>query len=202
MTTMHLRTQASDVPSTSTTGWRSCLSFPAVRHALLFALVVLACAFPSLAETVLPKSDMRLWETVPSRSSPLEWPWEEGADAASLVFSNHVTHAVSSVSVSRAADEPRGSCAQPVPSVVEDVVDVTLTQTAKGMEVSRETATLAYVSGAGGGPITVRAIGTSDWTRLLAPRVYAVDPAWQGLSGESGYDIAWPLRTGLSIIVR
>ena len=76
-------------------------------------------------------------------------------------------------------------------------------QKAGGAEVSREMATLAYFDGAGGGPITVRANpGTRKWERVRDPRVYAIDPAWRGESGESGYDIAMPINLGLTIILR
>ena len=82
------------------------------------------------------------------------------------------------------------------------VVDVTLVQKAGANEVVRESATLAYVAGAGGGPITVRSAAKRDWDHYSEPRVFAVDPAWQGLVGESGYDVAWPKCIGLLMIVR
>ena len=147
---------------------------------------------------------MRLWQTVHDRSVPLAWPWVEGADSATLEFSNRVTRTVSSVSVSRGAGETHGNCAQPAPQTGASLVDVTLVQTAGGIEVARETATLAYVAGAGGGPITVRAsvAPERELARLQAPRVYAFDPAWQGLDGDSGYDVAWPQYIGLKIILR
>ena len=87
---------------------------------------------------------------------------------------------------------------------VDGEVDVTLVQTVAGNEVARETATLAYVAGAGGGPITVRALAAPEreLVRLQAPRVYAYDPAWLGEVGDSGYDIAWPQYSGLKIILR
>ena len=83
-------------------------------------------------------------------------------------------------------------------------MDVTLVQKAGGVVLAQEAAVLAYVAGAGGGPITVRALVAPEreLARLQAPRVYAVDPAWLGESGESGYDIAWPLYVGLKIILR
>ena len=147
---------------------------------------------------------MRLWETVADRAQPLEWPWEEAADSATLSFSNRLTKACSTVAVARAGGASRGSCAHPVVQPdVEGLVDVTLVQKAGGVAVARESAVLAYVAGAGGGPITVQANpGTRTWTRVREPRVYAVDPAWLGESGESGYDIAWPLYVGLKIILR
>ena len=151
--------------------------------------------------TVLSKADLRLWQTVHDRAASLTWPWEDGTDAATLTFSNRLTHVVSSVMVPRATGEARGSYAQPVPSVREDVVDVTLRQTAGGIEVACEAATLAYVSGAGGA-IMVRRKGTREWHRFLGPQVFAVDPAWQGLAGASGYDIFWPNVKGLSINIR
>ena len=154
------------------------------------------------AATVRTQSDMRLWETVHDRSAPLAWPWEDAADSATLVFSNRLTSAVETVDVARGPEEMRGSCVQPLQDR-ETIVDVSLVQKAGGAEVSRETATLAYVDGAGGGPITVRANpGTREWERVRDPRVYAIDPAWRGESGESGYDIAWPINLGLTIILR
>ena len=83
-------------------------------------------------------------------------------------------------------------------------MDVTLVQKAGGIEVAQESAVLAYVSGAGGGPITVRAMVAQEreLARLQTPRVYAVDPAWLGEAGESGYDIAWPMYLGMKIILR
>ena len=160
------------------------------------------CAMSAFAQTVLSKSDLRLWETVVDRAKPLEWPWVDEADSATLVFSNRLTRAVETVNVSRGSDETRGYCAQPLHDR-ETIVDVSLVQKAGGAEVSRETATLAYFDGAGGGPITVRANpGTREWERVRDPRVYAIDPAWRGESGESGYDIAWPVIMGFTIIVR
>ena len=148
---------------------------------------------------------MRLWETVADRSRPIEWPWEEAADSATVSFSNRLTEACSTVTVARAAGTTRGSCDSPVTQPgVETLVDVTLVQEAGGVAVAQESAVLAYVSGAGGGPITVRALAAPEreLVRLQAPRVYAYDPAWLGEVGESGYDIAWPQYIGLKIILR
>ena len=164
--------------------------------------VVLFYPAQTSATIVRTQSDMRLWETVEDRSAPLVWPWEDAADSAALIFSNRLTGAVSTVKVSRGSDETHGCCAHPSQDR-ETIVDVSLVQKAGGAEVSRETATLAYVDGAGGGPVTVRANpGTREWERVRDPRVYAIDPAWQGESGESGYDIAWPVIMGFTIIVR
>jgi len=175
----------------------------------LFASACLAmallCSLAASAATVRSKSDMRLWETVADRSQPLEWSWEDAADYATLSFSNRLTKACSTMTVVRAAGATRGSCASLVTQPdVEALVDVTLVQTAGGVEVARETATLAYVAGAGGGPITVRAMASPEreLARLQEPRVYAFDPAWLGEAGESGYDIAWPQYIGLKIILR
>ena len=148
---------------------------------------------------------MRLWETVADRTQPLEWSWEDGADSATLSFSNRLTKACSTVTVDRAGGATRGSCANLVVQAgVEALVDVTLVQKAGGVAVAQESAVLAYVAGAGGGPITVRALAAQDreLARLQEPRVYAVDPAWLGEAGESGYDIAWPMYVGLKIILR
>ena len=172
------------------------------RLAAVGVAVVSFCPVQTSATIVRTQSDRRLWETVGDRSAPLIWQWENAANFAELVFSNRLTGAVSTANVVRGAEETRGSCAQPSQDR-ETIVDVSLVQKAGGAEVSRETATLAYFDGAGGGPITVRANpGTRKWERVRDPRVYAIDPAWRGESGESGYDIAWPINLGLTIILR
>ena len=167
-------------------------------------LFVFFGAVSSFAETIRSKGDLRLWQTVQKRSVSLAWPWLEEADSATLVFSNRLTRTVSAVSVDRVAGKSHGNCTPPVPQTGETLVDVTLVQTAEGDEVARESATLAYVAGAGGRPITVRAMDTPEreLARLQSPRVFAFDPAWRGESGKSGYDIAWPLHLGLKIILR
>jgi len=166
--------------------------------------LTLVCALSCSAATVRTKADLRLWQSVRDRSARLEWPWEDGADSATLVFSNRVTRAVSSFQVGRGAGETRGSCPQPAPQAGEAVVDATLVQMAGGNEIARETATLAYVAGAGGGPITVCAMDTREreLARLQTPRVYAFDPAWIGEAGDSGYAIAWPERNGMRMFIR
>ena len=179
---------------------RRCRWRVACRVATLLSAVL--CAGAAFAATIHSKTDLRLWQTVHDRAAPLAWPWEEGADAATLTFSNRVTHVVSSVPVSRVPGETRGSCAQPVPLAREDVVDATLTQTAGGREIACESAALAYVAGAGGGPIIVRAKDSHAWKRFLETRVFAVDPAWLGEEGDSGYDIAGPVYCSLKVIVR
>ena len=179
---------------------RRCRRRVAWRVATLLSAVL--CAGAASAATIRSKADLRLWQTVHDRAALLAWPWEEGADAATLTFSNRVTQVVSSDTVSRTPGETRGSCAQPVPLAREDVVDVTLTQTAGGQAVACESATLAYVSGAGGGPITVRVKDTRDWKRFTEARVFAVDPAWIGEAGDSGYDVAAPVYRSLRVVVR
>ena len=155
----------------------------------------------AFAQTVLSKSDLRLWETVVDRAKPLEWPWVDEADSATLVFSNRLTGAFKTVNVSRGSDETRGYCAQPLQDR-ETIVDVSLVQTADGAEVVRETATLAYFDGAGGGPITVRAKTYGEWRRVRSPRVFAFDPEWSGGTGDSGYDIASPYDPAIRISIR
>lgn len=166
------------------------------------AFVLGLCVIPCPAATIRTKADLRLWQTVADRSAPLAWPWAEGASAATLTFSNRLTRAVSSVIVPREGTVMRGSCAQPAPQTGETVVDVTLVQSSGEREVSRESATLAYVSGAGGGPITVRVAAKRDWDHYSEPRVFAFDPVWYCETGDSGYDIAWPLYQGLKVILR
>ena len=166
--------------------------------------LVLLCSLSCLAATIRTKADLRLWETVTNRSAPLEWPWVDGADSATLAFSNRLTKTTSTIEVVRTTGETHGNCVQPAPQSGEALMDVVLVQKSSGNEVVRESATLAYVVGAGGGPITLRALAAPEreLTRLQVPRVYAFDPAWLGEVGESGYDIAWPQYIGLKIILR
>ena len=164
-----------------------------MRHVRLVLPVAMLCALSASAETILSKSDLRLWETVADRSAPLSWPWEDGAESATLVFSNRVTRVVSSDTILRGAEETHGRHAHPpVAAGREMLFDVTLEQTGGGRTIARESATLAYVSGAGGGPIAVRVRGTCEWETFSRPRVHAADPAWWGESGDSGYDVAPP----------
>ena len=176
----------------------------ASRLAAAFLAAALPCASPASAATILSKADLRLWQTVHDRAAPLEWAWEDGADAAALTFSNRVTRAVSRVTVARGDGDARGSCAQPTLGSDEAVFDVTLAQTASGSEIARESATLAYVHGAGGGPLTLRPMHPPEreLARLQKPRVHAFDPTWLGEAGDSGYDVAWPAHTGLKLFLR
>ena len=182
------------------------LRFPGYVHgrgAFLLLSLVLLSSFACFATTIRTKGDLRLWQTVSNRSAQLTWPWAAGANSATLTFSNRVTRSVSSIVVPRGSEaEAYGNCGQPVPQAGETLVDVTLVQTVGDKDVAHETATLAYVSGAGGGPITVRVPATHEWNRHLEPRVRAFDPAWWGEMGESGHDIVWPNYTGARIIVR
>ena len=176
--------------------------------------LVLLCGLSAFAgRTIRSKSDMRLWQTVHDRAAPLTWSWEEGADSATLTFSNHVSRTTSTVEVARgmvgadhrAARGSLGALGDRALPGGETLVDVTLVQKAGANEVARETATLAYVDGAGGGPITVRAAMDTperELAKLQTPRVYAFDTAWLGESGDSGYTVAWPLYIGLKIFLR
>ena len=171
----------------------------------LIAFALFSCVAQCPGATILAKFDIRLWQTVHDRAAPLTWSWEEGADAATLTFSNRVSRTVWSHSVSRALGDQRGSCVQPAPTEGETVVDVVLVQKAGANEVARESATLAYVAGAGGGPITVRAAMQAparELAKVPKPRVYAFDSAWLGETGDSGYAVAWPLYRPLKIILR
>ena len=174
---------------------------PIVR-VMCLAFALLPCVLSCSAVTVRTKSDMRLWDTVADRSVPLSWPWDDAADSATLVFSNRLSGAVSSVDVQRGGGETRGSCAPPSPPTDESLIDVMLLQTAGDDVIVRETATLAYVDGAGGGPITVRTKGAAAWRRVRVPRIFAFDPAWRGLDGDSGYDIALPCDLAIRIVIR
>lgn len=181
-----------------TIGSLSCRTVNAVAAVLLPMF-----AFAAPAATVRSKADLRLWETAQDRSTPLAWPWADGADAAALAFSNRVTRSAVTVAVPRGEGELRGSCALPAAwSAGDALVDVVLVQTCGGAEIARESATVAYVPGAGGGPVTVRAAGTRDWRRVREARVFADDPSWHGESGEFCWGVAWPNVAGMGIVLR
>ena len=177
-----------------------------IRRALpLLAFALFSCVVQCRGETIRSKADMRLWQTVHDRAAPLEWSWEEGADSATLTFSNRVTRLAWSRSFLRTTGEVRGGCTQPAPGDGETVIDVALEQLAGANVVAREAATLAYVAGAGGGPITVRgAMGKPERELAKAPepRVYAFDPAWLGEAGDSGYAVAWRRFRAMTVILR
>ena len=169
----------------------------------IFLSAALLCAGAVSAETIFSKADLRLWQTVHDRSAPIAWPWVDGAEAATLVFSNRVTHVVASETVVRGASETHGHHAHPTMAAGREALfDVTLEQTGGGRTITRETATLAYVSGAGGGPITVRARKSREWDIYSRPRVHAVDPVWWGETGDSGYDVALPTYPAMHMIFR
>ena len=168
-----------------------------------FLSAALLCAGVASAETIFSKADWRLWQTVHDRSVPIAWPWADGAESATVVFSNRVSHVVSSDTVLRGTEETHGHHAHPpVAAGREAIFDVTLEQMGGGRAIAREVATLAYVSGAGGGPITVRVRDSREWEVFSKPRVHAVDPVWWGESGDSGYDVALPTYPGMHMIFR
>jgi len=146
---------------------------------------------------------MRLWGAVVDRTAPISWPWMAGAESATLVFSNHIAQTIASVTVPRGEGEMRGTCDHPVPqNVREALFDVTLEQRRGAAVLERVSAVLAYVPGAGGGPMTVRAMGMREWKRVREPRVVAFDPAWRDEEGESGYSVVWPNCRGFTVILR
>jgi len=168
----------------------------------VLAFAALLVPFPAAALTIRTKADLRMWETVMDRTSSLSWPWEDRADAASLTFSNRLTHAVSSVVVEREAGARRGTCPQPaLPAAEEGLVVATLVQTAGGVEVARATACLAYVQGAAAQPITVRTKAGRDWWRVGSPQIAAFDARWWNMAGPSGHDVLWAVPPGWHRVV-
>ena len=164
-------------------------------------LLALLCALSCPAATIRTKADLRLWETAQDR--PLAWPWADGADTATLAFSNRVTRSVAVVAVPRGEGEARGGCGLPAEwSAGDAIVDISLVQTCGGVEVARESATVAFVPGAGGGPVTVRAAGTRNWQKVREARVFADDPSWHGEVGEFNWGVAWPNVCGLGVLIR
>ena len=169
----------------------------------IFLAATLLCVGAASAETIFSKADLRLWQTVHDRSTPIAWAWADGAESATVVFSNRVSHVVSSDIVLRGTEEMHGHHAHPpVAAGREAIFDVTLEQTGGGRTIAREAATLAYVLSAGGGPITVRVRDSREWEVFSNPRIHAVDPAWWGESGDSGYRVAPPTYPGMYMIFR
>ena len=176
-------------------------ALPAACLALAAACLAMQCP----AGIVRTKADMRLWQTVADRTAPLEWPWADAADSATLVFSNRVDGAVARTAVRRGEGETRGGCEHPFSlssRPAEALVDITLEQSGAGTVLERESATLAYVAGAGGGPVAVRAKQSADWRIVREARVVAYDPAWRGLEGESGYFVQMPVSPHFTIRIR
>lgn len=180
------------------------------RSVVLTVLAALA-ALSASAMTVRAKSDLRFWQTVADRSTPLAWSWEPNADAATLTFSNCLTRTVSSVAVVRTQGAMRGECPHPVPPTADEALVVaTLVQTSGGAEIVRETATLAYVPGTmaptrgcvSTKPITVRAEDTPEWKRVTRPRLSAFDATWWGLAGASGHEVLWSDAPGYRRVTR
>jgi len=159
--------------------------------------------YRAFAVTVRTKADLRLWETVTDRAGPLSWAWEPNADSARLTFSNRLTQVVSSANVLRTAGATRGNCPHPVPpSAEEALVVATLVQSADGIEISRETAELAYVPGAAGCAMTVRTKADREWRRVRSPRLSAFDARWWNAAGPSGYEVLWTVPAGPHRVVR
>jgi len=160
---------------------------------VVLVLVVPFLALQAVALTVRTKSDLRHWETVTDRASPLSWTWEPTADAARLTFSNRLTRAVASVDAVRADGERCGACAHPIAAAgPEGFVVATLTQLSNGVAVACGTAELAYVPGAGTNrPIAVRTKAARAWRRVECPRLAAFDARWWNVAGPSGYEILW-----------
>ena len=157
----------------------------------------------SAGVTIRTKADMRLWQTVDDCSAPLVWPWVDDADSASVVFSNRLTAAVASLSVQRVDAQTHGSCGQHLLGDGRNaLVDVTLVQKRGSVDVATDSAALAYVPGAGGGPLAVRAKSAWNWRRVREPMVFAFDPLWLGLAGDSGYAIAPPFDPGVKVEIR
>ena len=172
------------------------------KTVLLFACMVLLGA-SAFGLTVRTKADARYWQTVFHPEEPLAWDWDDGADSATVTFSNRVTQTVSSVIVSREGASSMGSVEFPPAGADEDFFAVDLVQRRESDEVSRQGADVVRVQGADGTPIRVRTKSSRDWSRLKAPRLSAYDPAWAYDETEfPGYAVHWANVLGLLLIYR
>lgn len=143
----------------------------------LAALSVVAAS--AVAETIRTKSDLRIWQTAMHPDDPLSWPWEKGADSATVSLSNRLTGAVSQYAVEKSGDELRGVCPLPALAVgAEAFYAATLTLFAGGSEVARYAADIAYVNGVAGRAFDVQDSAGRGWGRVRGARLSTYDAAW------------------------
>lgn len=151
-----------------------------------------------LADGIIVRAvdDGRLWQTCLEPSAPLRWPWELGAETATLTVSNLASGAVSVSTVARDGDAAYGEfavSAAPLPE--ERLFAVTLEQSAGDAVVRRDEARIAYIPGVSGGGITVRAARPSVWRQSEKSAVFAYDAKWA--DGDE-MSVSWTARDGSS----
>ena len=150
------------------------------KKAIVLAAAFAAGAWAASADPVILSSeDGRVWQTVFSPSSPLEWRWSADAASATVVVTNVLFGTVDApIVVARVANAKYGSVAMPNPArsvdTGEGLVDVVLVQRDAGdAEISCECARLAFLPGVGGGQATL------DFKPSFgSPRVVPYDAAW------------------------
>lgn len=145
---------------------------------LVFFASMFAVAAVAPSATVRPKSDQRIWQTAMNPSAPLTWPWESGADSATVVLSNRLTGARSSCMIEKSGDEMYGAFAPPVVPGEEAFFAVELTLSAGGAEVARYAADVAYVNGVAGQAIDVQNPAEKAWRRVPKAKLSTYDSQW------------------------
>ena len=144
---------------------------------LLVALSEVAVS--AAAATVRTKSDLRIWQTAMHPSEPIAWPWEKGADSATVTLSNRLTGVVSQYAVEKSGDELRGTCALPATAAgAEAFYAATLTLFAGAAEVARYTADIACVNGVAGRTFDVKDSTGGKWRRAKGAMLSTYDAAW------------------------
>ncbi len=153
-----------------------------MKRALAISCALLALAVhahSSASTTVRTKSDLRIWQTAMHPTDPLSWPWEKGADSATVSLSNRLTGAVSQYAVEKSGDELRGVCPLPALAVgAEAFYAATLTLLSGGSEVARYAADIAYVNGVAGRAFDVQDSAGRGWGRVRGARLSTYDAAW------------------------
>ena len=146
---------------------------------IAMAAAAVIAASSASAITVRPKADLRIWQTAMSPSAPLSWPWEKGADSATVAISNRMTGATASATVSKGVGDLRGEYAPPpLPSGAEAFYAVELTLLAGETPVAAYSADVAYVNGVSGRGCDVQEPGSKAWRSVRSARLAAYDSAW------------------------
>lgn len=148
-----------------------------LTHAIILAAVS-AVAASAVAATVRTKSDLRIWQTAMHPTDPLSWPWEKGADSATVTLSNRLTGVVSQYAVEKSGDEMYGEVVPPQTPGVEAFFAAELVLFSGSSEVACYAADIAYVNGVAGRAFDVQDSADRGWSRVRGARLSTYDAAW------------------------
>lgn len=148
-----------------------------LTHAVILAALSVVAA-SAVAATVRTKSDLRIWQTAMHPTDPLSWPWEKGADSATVTLSNRLTGAVSQYAVEKSGDEMDGGFVPPQTLGVEAFFAAELVLFSGSSEVARYAADVAYVNGVAGRAFDVQHSEDRGWSRVRGAKLSTYDAAW------------------------